>query len=402
VNNPGRRKQPFHIVAEIRDPQNLGVSQMVGKDEVELVLVSTLIARIIAQTCRQSGLSVVYTELMDFGGDEIYYKNLDELSEKTFAECALMFEDSTLIGLKPVVGPVQLNPPMETVINPGDQLIFISEDDDTVLLSKKQDKEIDESSIIHGKTETGRPERTLIIGWNRHGLDIIRELDNYVTAGSEVLVVAESDSIRDLSNEDFKGLVHQSFQIQSGETTDRRLLDSLEIGTYHHVIILCYSDTLSIQQADAETLVTLLHLRDISEKTGKVFSIVSEMLDIRNRNLADVTRADDFIVSNKLISLMLAQISENKQLNAIFTDIFDPDGSEIYLKKASRYIKLNHPVNFYSIVESAARLGEVAIGYRIKALANDPSRAYGVVLNPDKSNKITFSEKDRIIVLAEN
>jgi hypothetical protein len=339
---------------------------------------------------------------MDFGGDEIYYKNLDELSEKTFAECALMFEDSTLIGLKPVVGTLQLNPPMKTVINPGDQLIFISEDDDTVLLSKKQDKEIDESSIIHGKTETGRPERTLIFGWNRHGLDIIRELDNYVTAGSEVLVVAESDSIRDLSNEDFKGLVHQSFQIQSGETTDRRLLDSLEIGTYHHVIILCYSDTLSIQQADAETLVTLLHLRDISEKTGKVFSIVSEMLDIRNRNLADVTRADDFIVSNKLISLMLAQISENKQLNAIFTDIFDPDGSEIYLKKASRYIKLNHPVNFYSIVESAARLGEVAIGYRIKALANDPSRAYGVVLNPDKSNKLTLNEEDRIIVLAEN
>jgi|WetSurMetagenome_2_1015567.scaffolds.fasta_scaffold21359_2 ion channel POLLUX/CASTOR len=402
VNNPGRRNQPFHIVAEIRDPQNLGVSQMVGKDEVELVLVSSLIARIIAQTCRQSGLSVVYTELLDFGGDEIYFKNMDDLSGKTFAECALMFEDSTLIGLCPVVGNLQLNPPMETVISPGDQLIFISEDDDTVLLSKKQDIEIDETSIIHGNTETGRPERTLILGWNNRGLEIIRELDNYVPDGSEVLVVAEGDSIRDLRKEDFNGLLHQNFTIQSGETTDRRLLDSLEIGTYHHVIILCYSDTLSIQQADAETLVTLLHLRDISEKTGKVFSIVSEMLDIRNRNLADVTRADDFIVSNKLISLMLAQISENKQLNAVFTDIFDPDGSEIYLKKASRYIKLNQPVNFYSIVESAARLGEVAIGYRIKALANDPSRAYGVVVNPDKSNKITLNENDRIIVLAEN
>ncbi len=402
VNNPGRRKQPFHIVAEIRDPQNLGVSQMVGKDEVELVLVSSLIARVIAQTCRQSGLSVVYTELMDFGGDEIYYKNLDELSGKTFAQCALLFEDSTVIGLMPVEGSLQLNPPMDTILQPGDKLIFISEDDDKVVLSGKQDKEIDGSLIVQGYSEAGRPERTLILGWNRHGLDIIRELDNYVPAGSEVLVVAEPVSIQDLSTEDLKILVHQNVQIKSGETTDRGLLDSLDIGTYQHVIILCYSDTLSIQHADAETLVTLLHLRDISEKTGKVFSIVSEMLDIRNRNLADVTRADDFIVSNKLISLMLAQISENKQLNAVFTDIFDPDGSEIYLKKASRYIQPNHPVNFYTIVESAARLGETAIGYRIKAQANDPSKAYGVVINPDKSNKITLNENDRIIVLAES
>ena len=46
---------------------------MVGRDEAQLVLAGDLIARITAQTCRQSGLSVVYTELLDFGGDEIYF-----------------------------------------------------------------------------------------------------------------------------------------------------------------------------------------------------------------------------------------------------------------------------------------------------------------------------------------
>ena len=46
---------------------------MVGGDEAELILVGDLIARIVAQTCRQSGLSVVYTELLDFDGDEIYF-----------------------------------------------------------------------------------------------------------------------------------------------------------------------------------------------------------------------------------------------------------------------------------------------------------------------------------------
>ena len=73
TNGPGRRPEPYHIVAETpRCRTNLAVAKMVGRDEAQLILVGDLIARIIAQTCRQSGLSVVYTELLDFDGDEIY------------------------------------------------------------------------------------------------------------------------------------------------------------------------------------------------------------------------------------------------------------------------------------------------------------------------------------------
>ena len=42
------------------------------------------------------------------------------------------------------------------------------------------------------------------------------------------------------------------------------MLDALQRAeTYDHVIVLCYSDTLDAQEADARTLITLLHLRDI-------------------------------------------------------------------------------------------------------------------------------------------
>ena len=71
------------------------------------------------------------------------------------------------------------------------------------------------------------------------------------------------------------------------------------------------------QPADTRTLVTLLHLRKIAEDAGKHINVVSEMIDVRNRELAEVTRADDFVVSNKLVSLMLAQASENEHLAAI-------------------------------------------------------------------------------------
>jgi len=50
----------------------------------------------------------------------------------------------------------------------------------------------------------------------------------------------------------------------------------------------------------------------------------------------------------------------------------------------------------------ARRRGELAFGYKLRALSGDPEKAYGVVVNPDKSTAVTFSEWDRISVLAEN
>jgi ion channel POLLUX/CASTOR len=111
---------------------------------------------------------------------------------------------------------------------------------------------------------------------------------------------------------------------------------------------------------------------------------------------------DDFIVSDHLISLMLSQLSENGNLFDVFTDLFDPDGSEIYLKPVTDYVALGQPVNFYTVIEAARRRGEIAIGYRIVSQLHDPEKAYGVRTNPKKSEEITFAAEDKIIVLAEN
>ena len=140
-----------------------------------------------------------------------------------------------------------------------------------------------------------------------------------------------------------------------GDITDRKQITSLDLGSFSHIIVLSDSDDQSAQKADSQTMITLLHLRDLAEKTGFQYSIVSEMQDIRNRNLIEVAHADDFIVSDKLISLLLAQVSENKTLNKVFEDIFDPEGSEIYLKPVENYVTLEQPVNFYTVVESASR-----------------------------------------------
>ncbi|NOY98001.1 MAG: potassium transporter TrkA [Chloroflexi bacterium] len=402
TNNPHRHPEPYHIVTQIRDAKNLDVIHMIGeKDIVQPILTSDLIARVMAQTSRQSGLSVVYTELLNFEGDEIYLQEEPTLVGKTYGEALTAYETSSVMGLRKADGSIMINPPLDTPIETGDKVFAITEDDDTLTISGLDKIPIDEGLIrTNGRLRQPTPEKTLILGWNRCSSTIIRELDNYVAKGSQVLVIADADAEQEIK-QCAGDLVNQEVTFRHGDTTDRHRLDELHAADYNHIIVLSY-DGMPIQEADAKTLVTLLHLRDIAEHDQTPFSIVSEMLDLRNRQLAEVAHVDDFIVSDHLVSLMMAQLSENADLHAVFEDIFDPEGSEIYLKPISDYVELGQPVNFYTLVEAARRRGETAIGYRLDVEADNADKSYGVHANPDKSNPVTFSEGDKLIVLAEN
>ncbi len=400
TNHPERRAEPFHVIAEIRESRNAEVAKIVGKDELELIQTGEIVARIIAQTCRQSGLSVVYTELLDFGGDEIYLKEFPTLAGKTYGELLSSFNNNCVLGIQSPGQAAQLNPPMLTVFTGNDKLILIAEDDDKIFSDGKPPAQYD--LLQEGKSPHSKSEKSLLMGWNWKAPAIIRELDHYVPKGSQLTVMASGVGIREELADLAAELVNQKYQFLEADITDRKKLDSIDLGDYDHIILLCYSDDLEVQKADARTMITLLHLRDIAEKKNQDFSIVSEMLDIRNRNLAEVSQADDFIVSDKLISLMMAQVSENKALNSVFQDIFDPEGSEIYLKPVDAYIETGKPVSFYTILEAARRKNETAIGYRLSADARHAAASYGIHLNPDKNAKVIFSDHDKVIVLAND
>ena len=121
TNSPNRRAEPYHIVTQIRDPKNMDVLRMIGRrDIVQPVMTNDLIARVVAQTSRQSGLSIVYTELMNFGGDEIYFKQESALAGKTYGDALLAYDDSAVLGLRRADGSAQMNPPMDSTLQTGD------------------------------------------------------------------------------------------------------------------------------------------------------------------------------------------------------------------------------------------------------------------------------------------
>ena len=403
TNNPDRRAEKYHIVTQISDPKNLDIIKLIGaKDNVIAIPSFELVARIVAQTSRQSGLSVVYTELLNFSGDEIYFKKEPSLSGKPFGEALMAYEDSAVMGLRKADGRVELNPPQDARVASDDSIFAISKDDDTIRLSGLSNIPLDTGLIQSGAKPTKpKSEKTLILGWNRSAATILHELDSYVGPKSKVTVVAEGSRLKKEIDTCTKGLKKQEVTFIENDITDRDVLDSLGIMEYDHVIVLAYR-SLGVQQADAKTLTALLHLRNIASLDETPFSIVSEMLDLRNRELAEATRVDDFIISEHLISLMLAQLSENENLFPIFERIFAPEGAEIYLKPIGDYVLSEQAVNFYTVVEAAWQRGETALGYRVAEEANDSAKDYGVHINPKKSDKLIFAPDDKVIVIAEN
>ncbi|MCR6637169.1 hypothetical protein [Devosia sp.] len=396
VHDPRRRAEPYRIAAEIRDTANVEVARVVGGREAQLVLADELIGRIVVHSSRQAGLSAVYSELLDFEGCEIYTLEQAGLVGKTFGESLMVYDTSTLIGIVAADGSVELNPPMARRIVAGDRAVIIAEDDAAIQI-KAPGALPDQTQMRSSTRAAAQPERVLLLGWNRRAPIIAYELSRYVEPGSVLTIAADTPTLED----DVAALsvANTNLQIFFGRTdiTSRKALEGLDIASYDHVLVLGYSDLLAPQPTDTRTLVTLLHLRKIAETTGRRVKVVSEMVDVRNRELAEVTRADDFVVSNKLVSLMLAQASENDALTAIFDDLLDEEGSELYMRPAGDYVALGVPVSFYTITEAARLRGEVAIGYhrpRPDAAAN------GILINPAKSAAEVYSEQDRLIILA--
>jgi voltage-gated potassium channel Kch len=397
VTKAGETSNRCQVVGCVSDQSNMPAARLAGGPDTYLIDATDVAARLIVQTCLQSGLSVVYTDLLDFGGDEFYFRHEPRLVGQPYADALHSFRTSSLIGIRQGSGRVVLNPPSEYRIAGDDELLAISADDDTVLMSPPAP--VHREAIVAGPDPAAVPKRALILGWNQRATGVVEQLDRYLAAGSSVCVVARHPDVS-LGLKRLTGDVRNlTLSLKEEESADRTVLESLGIDDFDHVIVLCYDDV-DRQVADSRTLVTLLHLRDMEQRLQGRFSIVSEMADDRNRQLAQATEADDFIVSDKLLSLMTAQISENPHVAEVFTRLFDADGVEIYLKPAELYVQPGRTLNFQTVLEAARLRGESAIGYRMASGAR-VAPAFGIALNPDKAAPLTLEVGDRVIVLAE-
>ena len=379
------------IVAEIRSPGNLEAARLVGAERTVLLDIQETVARLVVQTSRQSGAAAVYIELLDYDGDEFYFLESHELGEATYAEAQLAFEDATVVGIIEDGVPT-LNVAPDTVIG-NRTLVVIAEDDSALSSHATARTQPDLAQLGEAADTSERPTRAVLIGWNTRAPIILRELDKYAAPGSILTVVTTygDPALPQLDN--------LAVTVVSAATTDRAVLDQHVVAGLDQVIVLCYSDHLAPQAADARTLVTLLHVRDVLARLDAVTPVVTEMIDDRNRVLAEVAHVDDVVVSGEIVSLLVTQLSEDRRLEHVFAELLGEEGSEVYLRPAGWYVQSGAEVSFATVVAGAIRRGETAIGYASEALGDVHS--FGVDVNPSKSETYTVLPGDRVVVLAD-
>jgi voltage-gated potassium channel Kch len=284
---------------------------------------------------------------------------------------------------------------MDTLVDGADEVIVIASDDSAIRVAAGAPVVDENAMAVTGERARLEPERTLLLNWNERAHKIVRYLDGYVAPGSVLEVAADHPR----AGAGLTGLRNLTVNIKDCDTTDRYALESLGAGLFQHVIVLS-DDRFSPHHGDTRTLMTLLQLRDMQSVLGEHYSIVSEMHEEGNRALAEVTEADDIVISDTVIGLLLAQLAENRHLAEVFGYLFDSGGSEIYPRPADGYVALNTKVSFSTVIESARHRGETAIGYRLSGARNTPPH-YGIVLNPPKSDPVLLNHQDSVIVLAE-
>ncbi|KAJ6291436.1 hypothetical protein OIU76_023497 [Salix suchowensis] len=161
---------------------------------------------------------------------------------------------------------------------------------------------------------------------------------------------------------DFSRLENIQLVNREGNAVIRRQLESLPLHSFDSTLIqylVCLVLILADEsvedsaiQADSRSLATLLLIRDIQSKRLPMvrrgsFSqgswigemqqasdksvIISEILDPRTKNLLCTSKISDYVLSNELVSMALAMVAEDQQINDVLEELFAEEFACQYL-----------------------------------------------------------------------
>ena len=376
------------VVVEVTDPDLAVTLRSLTDGRVVTVTTDHVVAELTAQACRQSGLSQVYRQLLDFAGHEVYFRRVPELDGATYGEAVLSFEEVAVIGCWSERGGVRLNPPHDTVLTDEDELLGIAEDDATFVLSGRLPYA--PARPVTAERRAGRPQRVLVVGWSSLAPKVLREMDEWLLDGSSVLVVVD-DRLVPTAEVVTGPLEHTAIEVRAARGGPEALGDVVAGADFDQVIVISYRENLARTDADARTLLTLLALRRLWPPADSAVTIVAEVLDRNDVDLAQATGVDDWIVGEDLTSFLLAQLSERAELGRVFDELFDADGATLSLEPALRYGD-GTPTTVGALAASAQRLGESLVGYRLATTRE-------VVVNPPKRTPVLLGEHDRVLVV---
>lgn len=414
-----------HVVVEMSDLDNEPLVKLVGGELIETVVAHDVIGRLMIQCALQPGLAQIWEDILGFENAEFYIKRWPELDGMRFGDVLISFPDAVPCGVKVASksGSILMNPEDDYVLREGDEVLVIAEDDDTY--APAPIPEVNKGFLPNIPTPPKYPEKILFCGWRRDIHDMIMVLEAFLAPGSELWMfneVPEKEREIKLTDGglDICGLTNIKLVHKEGNAVIRRHLESLPLETFDSILILADESVEdSIVHSDSRSLATLLLIRDIQSKrlpskelksphcyNGFCHSswiremqhasdksiIISEILDSRTRNLVSVSKISDYVLSNELVSMALAMVAEDKQINRVLEELFAEEGNEMCIRSAEFYLYEQEEMSFFDIMVRAREREEIVIGYR---LANTDQ----AIINPEHKSEIRKWSLDDVFVV---
>jgi Trk K+ transport system NAD-binding subunit len=379
-----------HAVCMIKEYNNVQVVNEISLGKIEVIYLAQLKSKVFARSCLHPGLSSIYKNIFSFVGEEIYFDHQDAFIGKTFQELMLTLEGGSIIGIMRK-GKSILNPAMDFVYKQGDQAIIIANDNGVYSITPNEQKDF--SSIFKKDPYINTGRKILTIGYNRNVAYVLRDMELYVGENSVLHMIVPNEHNKEKLLFKYPKPKFSEFSVTVGETYKYELLKDLNLLNYDTIAIFANKDV-SEESADAETLLTLLHLDTLRKKQKVDPSIVLEIEEPENSDALEYIRVDDFLISNLLVSKIMTQISQNRNLNSVIQELVSEEGNEFYLKRINAYVPVNQSLPFYALIQAAQLRNEVVVGY--KRFGKE------VILNPSKFETFTFNDKDRLVLVARN
>jgi hypothetical protein len=393
-------ERPLRAVCEIADRRMFEIAEM-AYSGVRWVPVTQVVMRLMVQVCRQPGLSAVYSEILSFSGNEFYFIDTSGIEGSDFGEICFRIRDGIAVGITRN-GSVMINPDPNMKMQNGDRLLVLT--DNCASCTVEPSTASAGTSLCSaraGSTSNG-PERILILsGESRKVSFMLGLLDSYVEPGSSI-TVAGSLPVRESAGflPPAGAMENCTVHYMKIDMTSYEEMKTLEPMGYDSIMVLSGQGAVrDDEEADSRCIIALLILRRICEESGsgKGPIIVSEIRNPRNRKLASAARIDDFVVSNEVTSMIMAQLSVQPGLWDVYIEIFDPLGCEIQMKQFLHYCEPGCTVTFEELMRNGLQRKEIVLGY----LTREPGMDDLIELNPHRGETIMPGPDDMVITLAE-
>ncbi|GJP39026.1 hypothetical protein CLOM_g23421 [Closterium sp. NIES-68] len=440
------------VVAEVSKGST--ASLLKGMPEMRVSAVENLSAKLFVQCSRQPGLVDVYCKLLDHADEVINVRSFPSLAGLPYGHVRTGFPDAVCCGIVRD-GKVQFHPKDSEPMQHSDKLMLIAlkhthrHPPPALMMQAAQIRQRLESNRggregrggggseamvrVHRdsalKTRdanqfklnepAARAERMVMLGWRTGVPDMIREFDDYVGPGSELVILAE-ESLEERESQLARMLrtplrnltvVHKVGNPMSRTDLTDAILDA---GSVFHPFVSAgghmFFDNVPFSiivvsdrswhhgertKPDKQSLYSLLLAESVCRANKiKVQSLNAELEDNRlGREVVGSHPSLTYIGTSDLMGLVTSQVTEHAELNAIWTELLNSWGDEIYVKDASMYMSPGECPTFNELAERAVQRGEVAIGYRT---------GDNTVINPcPKDVPLDFGPEDSLVLISE-